>query len=181
MNHKKVYPLGISLAIHTLALGIFILWLSYDVPKKPPEPLKIHISSMITPATPTPQLPIPKVIVPQKEIPKPIQKNIPIPPKMVPKPSTPKPAVVAPAVSRPASPVPPQPIIAQAPKTIDAPKAPHAPPPPPLNVEKEFLNAHLGEIRSLLLQNMKYPKNAQRLKMQGEVRISFSLATDGSV
>jgi protein TonB len=63
---------------------------------------------------------------------------------------------------------------------IEAPKAP-PPPPPPVNVEKEFLNAHLGEIRGQLLQNFKYPKMAQKLKMQGEVKVSFSLSSDGSV
>jgi protein TonB len=50
-----------------------------------------------------------------------------------------------------------------------------------VNIEKEFLNAHLGEIRALLLQNLKYPKMAQKLKMQGDVRIAFSLNSDGSV
>ena len=43
------------------------------------------------------------------------------------------------------------------------------------------MDAHLGEIRALLIQNLKYPKNAQRLKMQGEVRVSFRLKSDGSV
>jgi protein TonB len=79
----------------------------------------------------------------------------------------------------------PQPSVqAPAATPIQTPKAPTitpTPPPPPLNIEKEFLNAHLGEIRALLLQNMKYPKMAQKLKMQGEVRIAFSLDADGSV
>lgn len=183
MNRKKVYPLGISLFIHIFALGIFLLWLSQDVPKKSPEPLKIHISSMVTPATVTPVLPAAKPVVPPKEIPKPVQKTTPIPLPTVPKPLPSKtaPTVAAPIVSRPAPPAPPQQII-PAPKAIEAPKAPPAPPPPPpLNVEKEFLNAHLGEIRGLLVQNLKYPKMAQKLKMQGEVRIAFSLGTDGSV
>jgi len=183
VERKKFTSLGISIAIHTLVFGIFLFCWINNEPKKTSEPLKIHISSMITPATPAPQLPIPKVVAPQKEIPKPIQKTMPVPPQAVPKPIPSKiatPAVAIPVVSRPAPPSSPQPIV-QTPKTIETPKAPPAPPPPPVNVEKEFLNAHLGEIRSLLLQNMKYPKNAQRLKMQGEVRVSFSLGTDGSV
>ena len=61
-----------------------------------------------------------------------------------------------------------------------APKVIH-PPAPSVNVEKEFIDAHLGEIRALLIQNLKYPKNAQRLKMQGEVRVAFRLKSDGSV
>lgn len=88
----------------------------------------------------------------------------------------------------PASPViaPPKPAssVVQAAPVIEIPKSSTiltAPQSPPLNIEKEFLNAHLGEIRALLIQNLKYPRNAQRLKMQGEVRISFRLKTDGSV
>ncbi|MCL4432581.1 MAG: TonB family protein [Epsilonproteobacteria bacterium] len=57
----------------------------------------------------------------------------------------------------------------------------HTPIASSVNIEKEFLDAHLGEIRALLIQNFRYPKNAQRLKMQGEVRISFRLKSDGSV
>ncbi|MDD5212760.1 MAG: TonB family protein [Sulfuricurvum sp.] len=64
---------------------------------------------------------------------------------------------------------------------IETSKITHPPIVPSVNIEKEFLNAHLGEIRALLIQNLKYPRNAQRLKMQGEVRIGFRLKSDGSV
>ncbi|MFA6145654.1 MAG: energy transducer TonB [Sulfurimonas sp.] len=49
------------------------------------------------------------------------------------------------------------------------------------NSGSEFLNAHLGEIRGLLLQNFRYPKEAQKRKMQGKVKVSFLLSSDGSV
>lgn len=184
MNRKKIYPLGISLFIHIFALGIFILWLSHDVPKKPPEPLKIHISSFVAPTvqTPSTSVPTPLPAVPPKQTITPIPKPTPLP-SVATKPLLSK-TTSASMVSRPTPQIQPFPSV-QAPAVIlptETPKAPTiAPTPPPVNVEKEFLNAHLGEIRGLLLQNMKYPKNAQRLKMQGEVRVSFSLGTDGSV
>ncbi|MFA6143808.1 MAG: TonB family protein [Sulfurimonas sp.] len=180
-----IRPLGISLLIHLLAFGIFLFLLTHNTFKKPPEPLKIHIAAFIPPTTvqaPTPTPPTPMPIVPPKQTPPPIQKNTPPPPVAVAKP-IPSTVVPVPVTSRPTPPVP-QPIQpltqAPAPKVIEAPKAP-PPPPPPVNVEKEFLNAHLGEIRGQLLQNFKYPKMAQKLKMQGEVKVSFSLSSEGKV
>ena len=178
-----IRPLGISLLIHLLAFGIFLFLFTHNASKKPPEPLKIRIAAFIPPTTvqapiPTPPMPI----VPPKQTPPPIQKNTPPPPVAVAKP-IPSTVVPVPVTSRPTPPVP-QPIQpltqAPAPKVIEAPKAP-PPPPPPVNVEKEFLNAHLGEIRGQLLQNFKYPKMAQKLKMQGEVKVSFSLSSEGKV
>jgi len=173
-------PLGISLLLHAVLLGLFFFVVSMYVQKKPPEPLKIHISSFAVPVKQSMPTPLP----PKQQELFPIPKNIPIQPALTP------PIKPAPIVSRPVTPV--AQTIANAPsvvttpapvtppKALDAPKAPPSPP-PPLNVEKEFLNAHLGEIRGLLLQNLKYPKMAQKLKMQGEVRIAFTLGADGSV
>jgi len=180
-----IRPLGVSLLIHLLALGVFLFLATSNTLKKPPQPLKIHIASFVTPATVQKQVPIlptPTPITPPKQTPPPpVQKSTPPPPILTSKPSpspTPAPVVSHPA---PPSPQPVQPIVqAPAPKVIEAPKAP-PPPPPPVNVEKEFLNAHLGEIRGQLLQNFKYPKMAQKLKMQGEVKVSFSLSSEGSV
>ncbi len=178
----KLRPLGISLLFHVIVFGLFLFWLTGDKPQQLPKPLKIHISSFVTPSvqTPLPSVAAPLPIIPPKQTIPPLPKPAPIQ-SVVTKPLLSKTTPV-PTVSRPIPQIQPQPSV-QAPTAIAAeiPKAPSAPPPPPVNVEKEFLNAHLGEIRSLLLQNMKYPKNAQRLKMQGEVRISFTLGTDGSV
>ncbi|MFH0708753.1 MAG: TonB family protein [Pseudomonadota bacterium] len=172
-------PLGISLLLHAVLLGLFFFAVSMYVQKKPPEPLKIHISSFAVPVKQSMPTPLP----PKQQEPAPVPKNIPIQPALTP------PIKPAPIVPRPVIPV--VQTIAKTPtvvatpvtppKVLDAPKAPPAPPPPPVNVEKEFLNAHLGEIRGLLLQNLKYPKMAQKLKMQGEVRIAFTLGADGSV
>lgn len=173
-------PLGISLLLHAVLLGLFFFAGSMYVQKKPPEPLKIHISSFAAPVKQSMPTPLP----PKQQEPAPIPKNIPIQPALtpplkptpiVPRPIIPVVQTISKAPSVVATPVAP-------PKALDAPKAPPAPPPPPpVNVEKEFLNAHLGEIRGLLVQNLKYPKMAQKLKMQGEVRIAFTLGTDGSV
>ncbi len=122
---------------------------------------------------------------PAKEIkPIPVQKTTPITPTpLIQKAPTPLPAV------QPTPTIAPQPIarpsisVPTAPPSppVEAPKAVHQPIVPSVNVEKEFMDAHLGEIRALLIQNLRYPRNAQRLKMQGEVRISFRLKSDGSV
>lgn len=170
-------PLVISLLIHAFALGLFLFWLLSDKPKKVDEPLKIHMASFILPA--------PQSVSP----PKPIEQQAPTPivPKNIPTPPVVRPVIKpSPLDSRPTLPMPqaqavPQPIHAPAevPKPVAAQPIPSQL--PPVNVEKEFLNAHLGEIRALLLQNLKYPKMAQKLRMQGDVRISFSLNSDGSV
>lgn len=185
MNRKKVYPLGISLFIHTLAIGLFLFWFLHDAPKKSPEPLKIHISSFVTPTVQksSPIVPTPLPAVPPKQTFIPIQKPVPLPSVITKSPIVK--TIPVPTVSHQIPQTQPQPSV-QAPAVIptQTPKVPAiapTPPPPPLNIEKEFLNAHLGEIRGLLVQNLKYPKIAQKLKMQGEVRIAFSLDADGSV
>lgn len=172
-------PLGISLLLHAVLLGLFFFAGSMYVQKKPPEPLKIHISSFTAPVKQS----IPTPLPPKQQEPAPVPKNIPVQPALTPllkpTPIVPRPIPVVQTISKAptvvATPIAP-------PKALETPKAPPVPPPPPpVNVEKEFLNAHLGEIRGLLLQNLKYPKMAQKLKMQGEVRIAFSLDKDGSV
>ena len=170
-------PLGMSLLLHAVLLGLFLFWLSMYVQKKQDEPLKIHLSSFTTPTQQKIQPPQPL----QKQTPVPIPKNISAPSVIS---TQAKPLPVATHLTPlPIAPVIPQPIPVSTPaiptKTVIP--TPQPPSTPPINVEKEFINEHLGEIRGLLLQNLKYPKMAQKLKMQGEVRIAFSLNSDGSV
>ncbi|HEX5711543.1 MAG TPA: energy transducer TonB [Sulfuricurvum sp.] len=167
-------PLVISLLIHAFALGLFLFWLLSDKPKKADEPLKIHMASFILPA--------PQSVSPPKPPTPIVPKNIPMPPVVRPV-IKPSPLVSRPTLPMPAAQAVPQPIYAPTPVEAPKPVAAQPIPPqlPPVNVEKEFLNAHLGEIRALLLQNLKYPKMAQKLRMQGDVRIAFSLNSDGSV
>lgn len=175
-------PLGISLLLHALLLGLFLFWLSSAVQKKQDEPLKIHLSSFATPAHQS----IQPLLPPKQQAPVPIPKNIPAPP-VISTQAKPSPPITA----RPTLPTPIMQTMSQTAPVISTPTpvappktvapTPQLPPAPPINVEKEFINEHLGEIRGLLLQNLKYPKMAQKLKMQGEVRIAFSLNSDGSV
>jgi len=66
-------------------------------------------------------------------------------------------------------------------KTVDVvPVAtPKAPPPP--KVQENYEDVNLGRIRSILAERLKYPKNALRLKQQGESIITFTLDADRSV
>lgn len=168
-----------SLAIHLCLLAVLIFTLLPDSKKETRKSLKLQMISL----SPSPAIvskpSTHQPIVPAKPIP--VQKTTPLIQTSVPaRPIKPfAPATIS-------TPVPTQP--APVPQTIvpaETPKAVHVPTPQPqvqsVNVEKEFLDAHLGKIRALLVQNLKYPRNAQRLKMQGEVRVSFRLKSDGSV
>lgn len=176
----KTRSLVASIGVHTIFAVAFLVWISSEMPKPLPEPIKIHIASFLAPAV------VQKVVAPIE--PKPIPKIDKTPPPVHPvaQPIKPQPRImtttiqpvpvvtVAPVVAQIPVVTPPQMVAKEPPKAI-------TPPPPPVNNEKEFLDAHLGEIRSLLLQNLKYPANARRLKMQGEVRVAFTLNADGSV
>ena len=180
LSHLR--PLGISLLLHLFLLGIALFWFTKDRPKTDPQPLRIHIAAYL-PSQPSQQPSPHQTNVVQQ--PQPIlSKAVPI---TQPARNTPPQPTSAAAVQTVVTPlvIPSKPTaVSQAAPTIETVKpssVPTPPPAPPVNIEKEFLNAHLGEIRALLIQNFKYPKNAQRLKMQGEVRVSFRLQSDGSV
>ena len=168
-----------SLAIHLCLLAVLIFTLLPDSKKETRKSLKLQMISLSpSPATlskPT----IAQPTVPTKPIP--VQKTKPLTPATVSikaiKPLLPAPVTIP--IQTPSTPV------VQTIAPVETPKAVHVPTPQPqvqsVNIEKEFLDAHLGKIRALLIQNLKYPRNAQRLKMQGEVRVSFRLKSDGSV
>lgn len=177
---SQLRPLGISLLLHAFLLGLFLFWLTSDKPKKIPHPLKIHISAY-TPSETSSKLITPHTTsVPQHRqiLPAIVPVTQPVTPShAATRVSTPTPDTPAIVPSKPAA-------VIQATPVVETPKPSSIVTPtlsPPINIEKEFINAHLGEIRALLIQNLKYPRNAQRLKMQGEVRVSFRLKSDGSV
>lgn len=182
---SQLRPLSYSLFIHICLLSLFIFTFSYTPKKESKTALKLQMISLSSPMSPSLQKkPAPpqtaektKSIPTQKPTPitpTPVIQKAPTPaPTAQPTPTvTPQP-IVHPSVTTPMTPLSPP---AEAPKIVHPPIAP-----PSVNIEKEFLDAHLGEIRALLIQNLKYPRNAQRLKMQGEVRVSFRLKSDGSV
>jgi protein TonB len=172
-------PLSYSFAIHLIVLAVLIFSLSDDSKKESRTSLKLKMISLSSPVSPSlPEestLPQPK----KEEIKSlPEQKETPIiPTPVIQKTLTPAPTALSQPITRPSVPAQTAPLS----PSVETPKITHLPIAPSVNIEKEFLNAHLGEIRALLIQNLKYPRNAQRLKMQGEVRVSFRLKSDGSV
>ncbi len=170
--------LSYSLVIHFALLCIFIVSLSHESKKESRTSLKLQMISLSTNTAVNPKPMITQPVTISK--PTPIISTPTIKKALTPTPTTqPTPAIVTPQQQ------PIQPIAALAPPQVEAPKKVHTistpPSVPSINVEKEFLDAHLGEIRALLIQNLRYPRNAQRLKMQGEVRVGFRLKSDGSV
>lgn len=172
-------PLSYSFAIHLIVLAVLIFSLSDDSKKESRTSLKLKMISLSSPVDPS----LPKKSTlpqPKKEEIKslPEQKETPIiPTPIIQKTLTPAPTALSQPINRPSVPAQTAPLS----PSVETPKITHPPIAPSANIEKEFLNAHLGEIRALLIQNLKYPRNAQRLKMQGEVRVSFRLKSDGSV
>lgn len=178
-------PLFYSALVHFCLLCVFFFVFAHNPKEEPRTSLKLKMISLSSP--PSPSLPKkPTLPQPKKEETKslPVQKT-----SITPTPVLQQKALTPVPTAQPTPAVPSQPISrpnATAPVTplsppVETPKITHPPIASSVNIEKEFLNAHLGEIRALLIQNLKYPKNAQRLKMQGEVRISFRLKSDGSV
>ncbi len=147
----------------------------------PPEKIKLKLlipspePEISTPSMPIqrPQ-PIPKAIKPTP-IPKAIEPHVTTPPTprilTQSKPITPSAQPVVTATV---------PIVTKAPETLPV-AAPKAPPPPPPKVQENYEEENLGRIRSILAERLKYPKNALRLKQQGETTVTFTLGTDRSV
>jgi periplasmic protein TonB len=175
-------PFLYSLLVHFCILAVFIFSFTHTQKTESRTSLKLKMISLPLPMSPSLEK---KQILPQpkKEITSiPVQKTTPTTPApLEQKVLTPSPiAQVAPtqqSITRPSVTASPTPLSSPA----ETPKVTHPPIAQSVNIEKEFLDAHLGEIRALLIQNLRYPRNAQRLKMQGEVRVSFRLKSDGSV
>jgi len=178
-------PFLYSLLIHICLVVLFFFMYTHNPKQETKTALKLKMISLSSPANPViltkPTLPQPKQEIKslptQKATPvtpTPVVQKTPTPAPMThPTPTVSAQPIVRPIVTAPAA-VPPSP-------PAEIPKAIHPPIAPNVNIEKEFLDAHLGAIRTLLIQNLKYPKNAQCLKMQGEVSVGFRLKSDGSV
>ncbi|MGD9715953.1 MAG: energy transducer TonB [Sulfuricurvum sp.] len=165
---------GASLAIHLLIAAAG--WGAYQIFQKPPltetrlavtlssyAPIQSAETPPADPQTPLPPQPKRKetATVPAQPIAKPAIATKPV-------------SATVPAVSKPLQPTPlavpaPAPLVAPAPRQeIKA-----APPPPP--AEEKYEEENIAKIRSILAERLKYPKNALRLKQQGEVKVSFTL------
>jgi protein TonB len=66
------------------------------------------------------------------------------------------------------------------PESIPVPVAKASPLPPPKQQEN-YEEENLGRIRAILMERLIYPKNALRLKQQGEVTVIFTLETNRAV
>lgn len=134
----------------------------------PPQPIKIRI--LLNTPEPVSEVSIPHLA--QQKVQKEIQKLQPQPkqPPLVPSIKTP--------VSVPTKLAPPT---VQASTTIVTPAPTKSAEPvnvqkaPPPKVEENYEEENLGRIRSILAQRLKYPKNALRLKQQGECVATFTL------
>jgi len=71
----------------------------------------------------------------------------------------------------------PAPVVSKIPEaaTVVIPKA------PPPKVEENYEEENLGRIRTILAERLKYPKNALRLKQQGETTVTFTLGSNREV
>ena len=164
--------LGASLSLHVLVLAI--AWGAFNTLKTVPSTEKRVAVSLKTyrPQNASEQ-PAPAVLTPpvaaQPQPPKPLAvPKVPERPSPVPTKSVVTAAVVAPAVPTPPTPAlkAPTPAVAEPVR-----KEVKAAPPPEKNYEEE----NLGQIRTILAERLKYPKNALRLKQQGEVKLTFTL------
>jgi protein TonB len=165
----------ISVGIH-LGLAVLLLMTAGIIHKNlSPSPektkLKIMLStpeSSTTPPTPHLVEPKPKEPIQKPQLQEPLKQPKIVPQAVVPLPIQSKPA---PSVIQTT-----QTLSVPAPKTVEpvAVAAPKAPPSPP-KVEENYEEENLGKIRSILAERLKYPKNALRLKQQGECMVAFTL------
>lgn len=96
-----------------------------------------------------------------------------------------------PAVS-PVTPITPKPQPSQAPIAVPEPAAVKAasaepvivktaPPPAAVDIQAQFEEENLAKIRALLMERLKYPKNALRLRQQGDIVVTFTLSPSGDI
>ncbi len=179
-----------SLALHFG--GAALLWAKLPALFEPPEPLTpkeltIEIVQAIPPApkpvvTPRPAPPKPEKKPAKK--PKPVEKKRPAkkpvqkkPPKPAPKKPAPRPRPtirdVAPPPRHPTPPAEP------------APSTPQQETPPPATVSNAIVQAekqsYRSALRAAILAQQKYPRQAQRRRMEGTVTVGFTLLKNGSI
>lgn len=162
--------LSISYVFHFIIIAI--VWGALSLSNKKSEPEKVRMTILL-------QTPI-RADVPTQ---RPIQKTIPQVPvvqsKQLP---IPTPIKTPPLVPSKPTIIPQQPISASTP--ISIPKAveniPQAIPKAP-KIEENYEEENLGRIRTILAERLKYPKNALRLKQQGETTVTFTIETNREV
>ncbi|MDD5716986.1 MAG: TonB family protein [Sulfuricurvum sp.] len=186
---RTATPLLLSVGIHIAAAALLIIALETDFPSDAMRTETIRLKIVTDFPQPIPAIapnPIPKPILAQTKSPvtqKPQTIAVPIP-------LTPALVAAKPVqnVIQPVQPVHPVSVASSpiaAAKTAEPeavpPKASVPPPSPPINIQKVYEEENLGKIRTLLAQNLVYPKNARRLNQQGDILVTFTLHPSGEV
>lgn len=182
MNSFKSF--SVSLILHLLIL--LPAWGVFKILRTVPEPeTKIRVALVIQSPTAAQSTPVhtippqsaapirPSIKIPEANIPKQIK-----PPQTTPFLSAPteiKPIAAVNAVNIPQA----EPVAAVTPSIEPVTKAP--PPPPAVNIQAQYEEENLGRIRTLLLERLKYPKNALRLRQQGDIVVTFTLSPSGDI
>lgn len=168
---------GASLAIHLLIAAAG--WSAYQAFKTPP-PVETRLSLSLASYTPLRTEAIaqnPTVTPPPKP-----QETPTIPKQPTTQPSIAA-KVMSAAVPAPAKPLQSAASVTPSPAPIVAPavrqEVKAAPPPPP--TEEKYEEENIAKIRAILAERLKYPKNALRLKQQGEVKVTFTLTPSREV
>lgn len=177
MDHvRTTQSFFLSVGIHFGLAALLIGAVSIIHQKVSMVPEKTKLKILLNAPEPADAPPLANLVEP-KQTQQPIQKSEPNPlpkqPETVPQIKTPIPIQTKPAVPAISTA---QAIITPTPKPAEAVivAAPKAPPSPP-KVEENYEEENLGKIRSILAERLKYPKNAQRLKQQGECMVAFTL------
>lgn len=142
----------------------------------PSEPQKITLKVLIqSPETDIPAQPLVTPVakpIPPTPVLKPAQPTNPVKKTVL---EQPKPIIAAPQQPVPAATV----VSSKAPETpplITAKVSPSVP-----KQQENYEEENLGRIRTILKDRLIYPKNAVRLKQQGEVTVTFTLETNREV
>lgn len=180
---RPLNPFILSVGIHVILVALFVGAISSVQKTVLAKPEKIALKILQHPSASEAVAPAPR---PSENLPKPAE------PILVPAPKHPvtpilpakkvteaNKATVSPIAPLPATP----PLAVAVPKAPDAvpAAAPKAPSPPPQKGEENYEEENLGRIRSILAERLKYPKNALRLKQQGESTVAFTLGTNREV
>ncbi|MBE0495174.1 MAG: energy transducer TonB [Campylobacterales bacterium] len=198
---KLAWGMGLSVGVHVLVLGGLLL----ETPtQKPPvlheRPLVLslqHIAALPVQETP------PLAVEPPKESPPPPKQPplvSPMPPKEKPKakPKKPAPPVVKPAPKAPSEevitanetpqePVQEIPVGAEMPNTLLAASSQttsaHAPVSLPVQGRAQAWEeeVYLQRLQAVILQHKSYPSRARKMKLQGEVIVTFEITPQGEV
>ena len=168
-----ILSVGIHLALAALLIGVLSA-VQKIVPTVPEKTiLKILLQpSVSSVSAPSVQQPKPEPIEPQKPLFEQPRKVETLTPRvtMESKPNIPTPSIA----SKPEA----MPLAVSKVAEISPTIIPKASPP---KVEENYEEENFGRIRTILAERLKYPKNALRLKQQGETMVTFTLGNNREI